>query len=319
MRCVAVVAVPEVIAFDLATPVEIFGRARLPGGEPAYRVLVCGDGTAVDAGPLTLIPGSALDAVERADTVIVPGSRRPQRPVPGPIIAALQNAVARGSRVASICVGAFALAQAGVLDGRRATTHWNAVELFRSMYPAVLLDPAAMFTQDGPVHTSAGAAAGLDLCLELIRLDYGIAVAADAARTAVMPLYREGGQAPFILSRPPAALDDSLTSLLEWLESNAHRELTLGDMAARAHMSIRTLNRRFQDQLGSSPMAALLGIRVRLAREALETTVHPVERIAHQVGFGSAVNLRIQFKRVVGMSPQAYRQVFRADAESVPA
>lgn len=315
MRTVAILALPDVIAFDLATPIEMFGRARLPGGEPAYRVLVCSDAADVDAGPMRLIPGDDLGALQRANTIMVPGSREPERAVPAPMIAALQESAARGTTIASICVGAFALAQAGLLDGRRATTHWAAVDLFRDLYPPVLLEPSAMFVRDGAVFTSAGAAAGLDLCLELIRIDYGMAVAADAARSAVMPLYREGGQAPFILSRRSDIPDDSLAGLLDWLDGNAHRDLTLGDLATRANMSVRTLNRRFQEQLGSSPMAALLGVRVRRARELLESTGHPIERIAHQVGFGSAVNLRIQFKRAVGMSPQAYRQAFRAEGE----
>lgn len=315
MRTVAILAIPDVIAFDLATPIEVFGRARLPGGAPAYRVLVCSDAAEVNAGPMRLIPGDDLGALRRADTIIVPGSREPERAVPVPMIAALQQSVARGTTIASICVGAFALAQAGLLNGRRATTHWAAVDLFRNLYPKVVLEPSAMFIRDEAVFTSAGAAAGLDLCLELIRIDYGIAVAADAARSAVMPLYREGGQAPFILSRRSEAPDDPLAGLLGWLDGNAHRDLTLADLATRANMSVRTLNRRFQEQLGSSPMAALLGVRVRQARELLESTGHPIEQIAHQVGFGSAVNLRIQFKRIVGMSPQAYRQAFRAEGE----
>jgi transcriptional regulator GlxA family with amidase domain len=187
MHTVAVLALPDVIAFDLATPIEVFGRARLPDGRGAYRVVVCGAAPTVAAGPLRISVDSGLDETLRADTIIVPGRNDITWPTPTPILDTLRAAAAAGTRIASICVGAFTLAEAGLLDGRRATTHWLAADAFAARFPKVQVDPDVLYVDGGDVLTSAGAAAGLDLCLHLVRRDHGVAVAADASRLAVSP------------------------------------------------------------------------------------------------------------------------------------
>ncbi len=312
MHQVAVLALPGVIPFDLATPLEVFGRVRLPGGAAPYDVRVCAPTAEVDAGAFVLRAAHGLDALTTADTIIVPGCTEPARPVPDEALDGLRAAAARGSRIASICVGAFVLAAAGLLDGRRATTHWVAAGLLATMHPAVDVDPDVLYVDHGDVLTSAGAAAGLDLCLHLIRRDHGSAVAADAARLSVMPLEREGGQAQFIVpEQPPAPRGSAMEPLLRWLEENAGRDLTLGEIAARAGTSTRTLNRRFREQTGSTPLQWLHRARIRRAQHLLETTAQPVDRIGGAVGFGSPTAFRDRFKRVVGTSPQQYRRSFR--------
>jgi transcriptional regulator GlxA family with amidase domain len=228
------------------------------------------------------------------------------------VLDALRRAAEAGTRIASICAGAFTLAAAGLLDGRRATTHWVATALLAARYPAVDVDPDVLYVDDGRVLTSAGAAAGLDLCLHMIRCDHGSTVAADAARLSVMALEREGGQAQFIVSeRPPTPRGSVLEPLLAWMEDNSGRDLTLEEIAAHAGMSTRTLNRRFREQTGTTPLQWLHRARIRRAQHLLETTTHPVDRIAAQVGFGSPTAFRDRFKRVAGTSPNAYRRAFR--------
>lgn len=316
MHTVAVLALPDVIAFDLATAVEVFGRARMPDGRPAYRVVVCGAEPTVDAGPFKISAGSGLDELRRADTIIVPGRNRAEAPTSAPILEALQAAAEDGTRIASICVGAFTLAEAGLLDGRRATTHWLAADMLAERYPAVEVDPDVLYVDDGSVLTSAGAAAGLDLCLHLIRRDFGVAVAADASRLAVAPLHRTGGQAQFIVRNSPGFATTTLEDVLVWIEKNAHRELVLADLAAAAHTSVRTLNRRFHSETGQSPMEWVAGVRVRHAQELLETTDHGVEQIARRVGFASPSNFRSHFRRLVGVTPQSYRSTFTGAARA---
>ncbi|QFZ19793.1 GlxA family transcriptional regulator [Saccharothrix syringae] len=315
MHTLAVLALDKVVPFDLSTPIEVFTRTRLPDGRPAYRVRVCGTGP-VDAGAFTLHPHHGLEALAEADTIVVPG-RTDLTPVPGEVLDALRRAAAHGTRIASICSGAFTLAATGLLDGLRATTHWLAAAELAARHPAVRVDPDVLYVDNGQFLTSAGAAAGLDLCLHLIRRDHGSAVAADAARLSVMPLEREGGQAQFIVhDLPPAPRGSELEPLLRWLEDNCARELTLDDVAAEAGTSTRTLNRRFREQTGTTPLQWLLRARVRRAQHLLETTDHPVDRIAAQVGFGSPTAFRDRFKRVAGTSPHAYRAAFREVAKS---
>ncbi|MFG2040460.1 GlxA family transcriptional regulator [Dactylosporangium sp. NPDC048998] len=312
MHTVVVLALPDTIAFDLATPIEVLGRVRLPDGRPGYQVQVCATEPVVDAGPLRLAADHGLEALARAGTVVVPGRYDPARPAPTEALDALRAAAAAGVRIASICVGAFTLAAAGLLDGRRATTHWAAAGLFRAAFPAVDLDPDVLYVDTGQFVTSAGATAGVDMCLHLVRRDYGAAVAADASRLAVAPLHRDGGQAQFIPRPGPRAADAGLGPVLQWLEEHAHRDLSLADVAARAGLSIRTLNRRFHAETGGTPMQWLTGVRIRRAQELLESTDHGVDRIAHLVGFASPAHFRAQFKRVSGVAPQAYRATFRA-------
>lgn len=315
MHTVVIVALPDTVAFDLAVPVEVFGRVRLPSGEPAYRVLVCGPEPEVSAGPFRLVTDRGLDALDEADTVVLPGRNDVSTAPPAVVAAALRAAFARGTRIVSICSGAFTVAATGLLDGRRATTHWAGTEAFRSMYPRVHLDPDVLYVDEGQILTSAGASAGIDLCLYLVQRDCGAAVAADAARLAVAPLHRRGGQAQFIVRNPaPAAgfgARQDLAEVLEWIETHAHRDLTLDEIARQAALSARTLNRRFQAETGQTPMQWVTGVRVRHAQQLLETTDLGVELIGRRVGFSSAANFREQFRRLAGVAPRRYRESFR--------
>jgi transcriptional regulator GlxA family with amidase domain len=315
VHTVAVLALPDTIAFDLSTAVETFGRVMLPSGEPGYRVLVCGTEAVVDAGPMRIATDHGLDTVADADTIVVPGRNDVTVATPYAVLRALNSAYATGTRIASICSGAFSLAEAGLLDGRRATTHWVAADLFRATFPRVDLDPDVLYVDEGQVLTSAGASAGLDLCLHMVANDYGAAVAADAARLAVAPLHRSGGQAQFILrnnaSANHIAEPTELDAVLAWIEQEAHRDLTLSDIAAHAAMSIRTLNRRFQAETGQTPMQWVTGVRVRHAQQLLESTTYGVERVGREVGFTSPANFREQFRRLTGVSPLHYRNTFR--------
>ncbi len=316
MHTVAVLALDGVVAFDLSMPIEVFGRVRLPDGRAPYRVRVCAPGDEIDAGAFTLRTPWRLDALAEADTIIVPALADVTAPIPTDALSALRSAASNGARLASICAGTFILAAAGLLNGLRATTHWAAADALARLYPTVDVDANVLFVDNGQILTSAGAAAGLDLCLHMIRRDHGSAVAADAARTSVMPLERAGGQAQFIVHEPPTSDGATLEPLLRWMEENAHRELALVDIAAKAMMSPRTLNRRFREQTGSTPLHWLHRSRLRQAQYLLETTDHSVERIAGQVGFGSTTTFRDRFKGLVGASPQAYRRAFRGTGAS---
>ena len=315
MHTVAVLVMPDTIALDAAMPIEAFGRVQLPTGAPGYDVLICGTEPVVTAGPMGIATDHGIDALARADTIVVAGRYDVTAPVPDGVLTALREAVAAGIRVASICAGAFTLAEAGILDGRRATTHWLGTEAFRARFPAVDLDPDVLYVDEGQVLTSAGASAGLDLCLHMVQRDYGSAVATDAARVCVAPLHRSGGQAQFIVRNRPAAMHiaerTELDDVLAWIENEAHRELTLRDIAERAAVSVRTLNRRFQGETGQTPMQWLTGVRVRHAQQLLETTSYGVERIGREVGFTSPANFREQFRRLTGVPPQSYRNTFR--------
>jgi transcriptional regulator GlxA family with amidase domain len=312
MHRITVLALDGVIAFDLATPLEVFARVRLPDGSRPYDVRVCSPHPEVDAGAFTVKVAHGLEALDDADTIVLPGCHEVGHGVPEAVVARLRTAARRGTRLASICTGAFVLAATGLLDGRRATTHWAAADLLRAMHPEVEVDPDVLYVDNGQFLTSAGAAAGLDLCLHLIRRDFGSAAAADAARLSVMPLEREGGQAQFIAPSPPAVPKGSIFEpLLVWLEESSGRDLTLAEIAARAGMSTRTLNRRFHEQTGTTPLQWLHRARIRRAQHLLETTTHPVDRIGGQVGFGSPTAFRDRFKRVVGTSPHDYRRTFQ--------
>ncbi|MFI9339779.1 GlxA family transcriptional regulator [Streptomyces sp. NPDC052773] len=313
MHTVAVLALDRVIPFDLSAPIDAFGWARLPDGREAYRVRVCSDRKEVNAGAFTVRAPYGLDALAEADTIILPGVEDPPDPLPPGVTEALRAAAAQGTRIASVCVGAFLFAATGLLDGLRATTHWIAAPDLAARYPRVTVDPNVLYVDNGQFLTSAGAAAAMDMCLHMIRKDHGSAVAAHAARMSVMPLEREGGQAQFIVHDPPPVPSGAtFEPLLRWLEDNCEKELSLEDIAARAGMSTRTLNRRFREQTGTTPLQWLHRARVRRAQYLLETTAYPVERIAAQAGFGSPTAFRERFRRVVGTSPQGYRRAFRS-------
>ncbi|MFI9613686.1 GlxA family transcriptional regulator [Streptomyces sp. NPDC052023] len=315
MHTVAVLALDGVIPFDLAAPIDAFGWARLPDGREAYRVRVCAEREEVNAGAFTVRAPYGLAALAEADTIILPGVGDPPPTLPPAVTEALREAAAGGTRIASICVGAFLFAATGLLDGLRATTHWIAAADLARRYPKVTVDPNVLYVDNGQFLTSAGAAAAMDMCLHMVRKDHGSAVAAHAARMSVMPLEREGGQAQFIVhDQPPAPAGATLEPLLAWLEDHCDRDLTLDEVATRAGMSTRTLNRRFREQTGTTPLQWLHRARVRRAQYLLETTSYPVERIAAQAGFGSPTAFRERFRRVVGTSPQGYRRAFRPQA-----
>ncbi|MFJ3659488.1 GlxA family transcriptional regulator [Streptomyces sp. NPDC090119] len=311
MHTVAVLALDQVIPFDLSTPIEVFSRTRLPDGRPGYQVRVCAERDEIDAGAFALRAPWGLEGLQGADTIIVPGIAEPTAPLPPTIRDALRSAAADGTRIASLCVGTFPLAATGLLNGLRATTHWRAAALLAAAHPDIDVDPDVLYVDNGQFLTSAGAAAGLDLCLHMIRRDYGSAVAADAARLSVMPLEREGGQAQFIVhDHVPTPRGSELETLLAWLRENLAGEITLTDIAEHAGTSTRTLIRRFRDQTGTTPLQWLHRARIRQAQHLLETTAHSVERIGHQVGFASPTTFRDRFKRTTGVSPQAYRRTF---------
>ncbi|MBX9398033.1 helix-turn-helix domain-containing protein [Streptomyces sp. TRM72054] len=313
MHTVAVLALDGVIPFDLSAPIDAFGWARLPDGREAYRVRVCSERGEVSAGAFTVRAPYGIEALADADTIILPGVADPPETLPPGVAEALRAAAANGTRIASVCVGAFIFAATGLLDGLRATTHWFAAPDLARRYPRVTVDPNVLYVDNGQFLTSAGAAAAMDMCLHMIRMDHGSAVAAHAARMSVMPLEREGGQAQFIVhDQPPAPAGATLEPLLAWLEDNCDRDLTLDDIAGEAGMSTRTLNRRFREQTGTTPLQWLHRARVRRAQYLLETTSYSVERIATQAGFGSPTAFRERFRRVVGTSPQGYRRAFRS-------
>lgn len=315
MHTVAVLAMPDVVALDLSIPVAVFGSARLASGENAYRVLVCGSESVVGAGPFTITVERGLDLLAKADTIVVPGRSDITAPPPPAVVDALHAARANGTRITSICSGTFTLAAAGLLDGLRATTHWVVADVFSAAFPAVELDADVLYVDEGQILTSAGASAGIDLCLYMVARDHGAAVAADAARLTVAPLHRSGGQAQFILRKPPSSeslgQQRDLDDVLSWMEREAHRHLTLGEIAGHAAVSIRTLNRRFQLETGQTPMQWLTSVRVRHAQQLLESTDLGVESVGRRVGFPSATNFRKQFRRVTGVSPRRYRETFR--------
>jgi transcriptional regulator GlxA family with amidase domain len=316
-RVAAVLALDNVVSLDLAIPCEVFRRTVLPAGQPGYEVRVCGAGPAprmVRAGQFGLCPDWGIGGLDGADIVIVPGTD-PLGPVPPAALGALRAAAAAGVRIMSVCSGAFTLAAAGILDGLRATTHWAVAAELARRHPRVSVDPGVLYVDNGQVLTSAGAAAGLDLCLHAVRLDYGAAVAAQAARLSVMALERGGGQSQFIRHAPPAPDGVSLQPLLHWLQDNLAQPVTVADMARRAVLSERTLTRRFREQTGTTPVQWLLRARVLRAQDLLESTDQPVERVAAQAGFGSAVAFRARFREQVGVSPLRYRRTFRAPGQ----
>ena len=313
MHTVAILALDQTVAFDLATPIEVFGRVRLPDHSRPYRIRVCGLRPEVPTETFTIHAPYGLDALVDADTVIVPGTAEGSGLAPVEVLEALREAAARGARIASICGGAFTLAATGLLDGLAATTHWSAAGRFAELFPKVEVRPDVLYVDNGRLLTSAGAAAGVDLCQHLERRDFGSAVAADAARQAVMPLEREGGQAQFIVHPlPPVPSGSRLEPVLAWAQEHLAEDLTLADLAARCGMSERTFGRRFREQTGTTPLQWLLCARVRSAQYLLEQTDFTVERIAGRCGFGSAAAFRERFRRVTGTSPRAYRAAFQS-------
>lgn len=314
MHKVAVLALEGVVPFDLGIPCEVFGRVLKADGEAAYRVDVCGERGRVRSNAFDITVPHRLDDVSGADTVIIPGIGDPTRPVSGRVIEAIGAAWANGARIASICSGAFVLAATGLLDGRRATTHWLGADAFARRFPLVTLDPHVLFVDEGRIVTSAGASAGLDMCLHLVARDHGQSVAAHAARLAVAPLHRDGGQAQFIRHELPRS-SASLAPLLDWMLAHLDQPLGVEALAGRAATSPRTFARRFREQTGTTPLQWLLTARMRRAQELLETTGRSVDEIAIATGFEASVSFRARFQKIVGVSPNTYRRRFNAAPE----
>ena len=305
---VVALALADVVAFDLSIPAQVFGHVE---EREHYRFTVCTEhpGRVPTTTGFDIHVDAGLDAIAHADTVIVPGFR--PLDVSEPVRNALRAAAARGVRMVSICTGAFALAAAGLLDGRRATTHWTECAELARRFPAVQVDPKVLFVDEGDIMTSAGSAAGIDLCLHIVRQDYGTDLATQLARQLVVPPQRDGGQAQYIdMPMPGPGTDGLFAGTLAWLQEHLAEPVTIGDLAARSAMSPRTFARRFQAALGLPPYQWLVSQRIRLAQRLLETTSLTIDSVAAHSGFSTAANLRKHFSQAVHTSPQAYRRTF---------
>jgi transcriptional regulator GlxA family with amidase domain len=316
---VAVLALPSVVPFDLAVPTQVFGYPLTDLGRKRYSVVVCGPTRGVlrtRRGFSVAVP-HGLGVLRRAETIIVPGIDDLDLEIPASVCRALVAAHERGTRIVSICTGAFVLAAAGLLDGRRATTHWLDAPVLAARHPAVRVDPSVLYIDEGSILTSAGIAAGLDLCLHIVRKDHGTAVANAVARRLVIAPHRSGGQAQFVTDPIPAARGSALERTRSWMLERLGEPLTVPMMAAHARMSLRTFARRFAAETGTSPLQWLLRQRVLAAQQLLEETAQPVERIAATCGFGSAVSMRVHFHHALETSPLAYRRAFRRSRGAV--
>ena len=317
-HAVAVAVVDGTHPFEFAVASEVFGIQRPELAADPYDLWVCtpSRGAALH-GKAHLRGTHSLDALERADTVIVPQGPVDAEPDPQ-LVDALRRAHLRSARLVSFCSGAFVLAATGLLDGRRATTHWLYAEAFRRRYPRVQLDANVLFVDEGQLLTSAGTAAAIDLSLHLVRRDHGAEAAQAVARRMVVPPHRDGGQAQFITpAHQPRIEGDELAGLIDWLVANAHRNVTVAEMATRAAMSERTFARRFKEATGTSPVRWLQIQRLQRAQALLESSDAAIEHIARHAGFGTAVNLREHFRREFATTPSAYRDAFRGTPRSV--
>lgn len=315
MRSVVALVGDRVAAFELGIVCNVFGLDRTEENLPGHEFAVAGArvGEVPTTSGFSVRVTHDLDHVVSADLVTVPAWPTLDDPVDPAILDALRAAVDRGARVLSVCSGAFALAAAGLLDGRRAATHWQFADRLARRYPAIRVDRDVLYVADGPVLTSAGAAAGLDACLHLVREVHGPRTANELARRMVMPAHRDGGQAQFVDLPVPAAQDDYvLADLLDWMREHLARPLTVPALAARAVMSERTFARRFRAATGTTPHRWLLDQRLRRAEELLETTNLPVDQVADRAGFGAGDTLRHHFTARRGVAPAAYRRTFRA-------
>ena len=311
---VAALAFDGMAPFELGIVVEVFGLARPELGVAWYELAICSP----DPSPLRAVGGIGLvadhgvEAIAGAGTVIVPAWPRVGEPVPPDVLDALRDAHAAGARIVSICSGAFVLAAAGLLDGRRAATHWRYASALRARHPDVVVDEGVLYVDDGDVLTSAGSAAGIDLCLHIVRSDHGSAIANHVARRLVVAPHRDGGQAQFIDRPVPDADDDRLQAAMAWALEHLDERITLEGLAAHAFMSVRTFTRQFRRTVGQTPMAWLVEQRVHASMALLETTEQPVEWVGARSGFPAPASYRRHFRRVVGVSPSQYRRTFTA-------
>ncbi|MFI1195151.1 GlxA family transcriptional regulator [Micromonospora sp. NPDC020750] len=317
MHRVVVLALEGVYPFELSIPVRIFGSATGEDGEPLYEVITCSlDGAPVaTSADFVVAVRHGAEVFETADTLVIPpfvcGPPEDRNLLPDELAEALTR-LRRGARIVSICTASYVLAAAGLLDGRTATTHWNEADRFQRMFPRIKVDPGVLFVDDGDVLTAAGVAAGVDLCMHLLRRDHGSEVANRVARLCVVPPWREGGQAQFIERPVPEPSTATTSTTRDWALDRLHRPLTLSELAGHARMSVRTFSRRFRDEVGTTPGQWLTQQRVAHARRLLESTDLPVDRVAGEAGFGTAASLRQHLTATIGVSPTTYRHTFRA-------
>ncbi|KAA0100049.1 helix-turn-helix domain-containing protein [Mycolicibacterium sp. P1-18] len=312
-------------------PGQVFGMANLAvaerkpsrtslgrGSSARWDVRICAPRPSVrtvpEWGGVEIHAPHGLDGLAGADVVIVPGIRNFTDPVDDEIVAHLRAAFDAGSKVASLCVGAFVLGAAGLLDGRRATTHWQYSDELARRHPDVDVDPSVLFVDDGRILTSAGVASGIDLCLHLVRQQAGAELAALTSRRLVVPAWRDGGQAQFIEHPDPTDAEHPLAATIAWMERNAFRPLSLADIARQASTSVRTLNRQFRLHVGTTPQQLLLRLRLDRARRLLESSQLPMDRVAEESGFGSYASLLHHFRRALGVAPQRYRAQYLVTA-----
>ena len=314
---VTILALPSVVPFDLGVPAQVFGYPRPDLGVRRYAVTVCGvtpGNVPTSTGGFSIAVTHGLHALTRAQTIVIPGIDDLSAPIPRSVVRALVAAHKRGARIVSICTGAFVLAESGLLDGRRATTHWIDVPEFERRYPKVMCDPDVLYVDDGDILTSAGIASAIDLCLHIVRTDYGAAVANAVARRMVTVPYRSGGQAQFVLPAATADTGRRLDATRTWMLHRLGEPLTLNRMAKHAGMSVRTFARHFLGETGASPLQWMVRQRIVAAQQLLEKSDRSVVRIAESCGFGSAVSMRVHFRREIKTSPLAYRRAFRQTA-----
>ena len=316
---IGVLGYEQVLGFELMIPGQVFGMANVAlaetSADPRYDVRICardGVSTTLEWGAVEIRSRYDVEDAVAADVVIVPGRRDFLAAPDRQVIDVLRAAHDAGARIGSICVGAFTLAATGLLDGRRATTHWQWAGELARRHPRVDVDASAMFVDDGRILTSAGVAAGLDLCLHLIRQDAGADLAGRTARRLVLPSWRDGGQAPFVESVRPEDDSHSLQATVRWMEEHALEPLDLRAIASHAATSVRSLNRHFRQRLGTTPLQLLLQIRIDRARGLLESTRLPMDLVAEQSGFASHASLRYHFVRIVGVPPHEYRSSYVA-------
>lgn len=314
LRNVAVVLLDGVHPFELGVVCEVFGLDRSDEGLPVYDFAVVsaeGPRLSTHAG-FSVTVEHGLERLEEADLIAVPAGQDFMRRIyPAALLDSLRRAAGRGTRVLSVCSGAFVLGAAGLLDGRRCAVHWRHADELARQYPRAIVEPDVLYVDEDPVITSAGTAAGIDACLHLVRKEQGPEVANAIARRMVVPPHRDGGQAQYIQRPLPRSRCDTVGGVLAWMEEHLDEELTVERLAARAHMSPRTFARRFQQETGTTPYRWLLRQRVLLAQRLLEATDDTMDAIADRTGFGTAAALRHQFVRTLGTTPNAYRRTFR--------
>lgn len=317
MHRVVVLALEGVYPFELSIPMRIFGTAAGRDGEALYEVITCSlDGEPVStSADFTITVAHGSEALRSADTLVIPpfacGPDEERDWLPDELAQALAL-LPSGARIVSICTASYVLAAAGLLDGRSATTHWNEADHFQRTFPKIQVDANVLFVDDGQVLTAAGVAAGIDLCLHLVRRDHGSDIANQVARLCVVPPWREGGQAQYIERPMPQPSAATTAATRDWALQQLQRPISLAELAEHARMSVRTFCRRFHDEVGMPPGQWLAQQRVGHARRLLETTDLPVDQVAAHAGFGTAVSLRQHLATTIGVSPTAYRQAFRA-------